>query len=227
MLNLAPRQSQHNIMYQSTVCLLVTCVTMAVLMANTARASPLETLLTEYLEAGAGTKLTADAVDADYDLHYDQRQSGSENYRLNVDGVMMTVPAASESTLGSLSAMATNYLLDLAAATSELDGDDDDDGYGGGGDSVDEVEGEEEAEQSASADHGGPHEHPEPQQPQPLLSKTDADRPYTYDRMVVEPIRSVANKASRVRRPSAGGLAAIVAQSRNNPGNGPAKKRNK
>lgn len=215
-------------MCQSTVCLLAACVTMAVLMVANASASPLETLLTEYLEAGAGTKLTADAEDADYDLHYDQRQSGSENYRLNVDGVMMTVPAASESTLGSLSAMATNYLLDLAAATSELDGDDDD-GYGGGGDTVDEVEGEEEVEQSASADHGGPHEHPEPQQPQqpPLLSKTDANRPYAYDKIVVEPSRSVANKASRVRRPSVDGLAAIVAQSRNNPGSGPAKKRNK
>lgn len=220
---------------------------MAVAMAATVRATPLETLLTEFLESGAGTKLIGNADDADYDLHYDQRQHGSENYRLNVDGVMMTVPAASETTLGSLSAMATNYLLDLAAATSELDGDGDDDGYGGGGgggggagegvDAVEEEEEEaEETEQSASADHGGPHPEHGPehsQQPQqPLLSKADSDGPYQFDRSAgysagVEPSRSAAKAASRLRRPSTDGLVAFVQQSRNNPANGPAKKRNK
>lgn len=176
-------------------------------------AASFEALLAELLDVGAGTKLGGSQAGSDaddYDLHYDQRQSGQENYRVNVDGIMLTVPAASEQTVGSLGAMATNYLLDLAAATAAQEGEDEDeDAYGGGGENVDAVEEEDEQQQ---------HQHQ-----------------HKYDRIVVLPIEADAKRSEhaakttgRLRKPTtlADGLALFVQQSRNNPGhNGPAKKK--
>ncbi|XP_063531823.1 uncharacterized protein LOC134742537 [Cydia strobilella] len=51
------------------------------------------------------------------DCHYDQRQNGSENYRLNIDGVVIAV-APADSLLAAASEIDLSDLLDL----SEYDG---------------------------------------------------------------------------------------------------------
>lgn len=77
----------------------------------------------------------ADEVeDSDYDLHYDERQNGTENYRLNINGVVIAVPGASSSAVSNVGLLATNYLLELAEAAADGAGahdevvDDDDEG---------------------------------------------------------------------------------------------------
>lgn len=82
---------------------------------STVVCSPLDLLLEDY------SGLTGEDADADYDIHYDQRQSGTENYRLKVDGVVIAAPAGSEDAIGSFGLIATNYMANLAAATSDLD----------------------------------------------------------------------------------------------------------
>lgn len=59
-------------------------------------------------------------VDHDHDLKYDQRQNGTENLRLNVDGVIIAFPAStSNQATSAASNLAANYLLQLAAASEE------------------------------------------------------------------------------------------------------------
>lgn len=72
--------------------------------------SPLGTLLfDDYLDEQA---------DDDYDLHYDERQNGTENYRLNINGVVIAVPGASSNAMSSVGLLASNYLLELAEAAA-------------------------------------------------------------------------------------------------------------
>lgn len=193
-------------------------------------AAALDALLTEFLESG-DTKGGNHGDNDDYDLHYDQRQTGSENYRVNVDGVMVAVPAASETTISSLGALATNYLMDLAAATGELDGDEDDeeaDEEAGGVDVVEELIEEEQQQQQGlpvEIEH----------------SITAEAAPYKYAensrRLSAAGIQSAS--ASLNKRPTIRPAAeqpqnkkqtkktAFVQESRSQPRNGPAKKRNK
>lgn len=57
---------------------------------------------------------------ADHDLTYDQRQNGTENIRLRVDGVIIAFPSSSSSQASSAAGnIATNYLLQLAAGGDE------------------------------------------------------------------------------------------------------------
>lgn len=86
-------------------------------------------LFEEYLDGAADLP-----ADDDYDLHYDQRQNGTENYRLNVDGVIVAVPAASENSIGSIGMLATNYLMDFAAGTTDEDDEVEEDNAGGDAD---------------------------------------------------------------------------------------------
>lgn len=73
-------------------------------------------------------------ADSDYDLHYDERQNGTENYRLNINGVVIAVPGASSNAMSSIGLLASNYLLELAEAAANneesndqgVDDDDDD-----------------------------------------------------------------------------------------------------
>lgn len=69
-----------------------------------------------------GTLLFDDYVDEqtddDYDLHYDERQNGTENYRLNINGVVIAVPGASTNAMSSIGLLASNYLLELAEAAA-------------------------------------------------------------------------------------------------------------
>lgn len=80
--------------------------------------SPLGTLLfDDYID---------EQTDGDYDLHYDERQNGTENYRLNINGVVIAVPGASSNAMSSIGLLASNYLLELAeaaAANDESNGD--------------------------------------------------------------------------------------------------------
>lgn len=63
---------------------------------------------------------------ADHDLTYDQRQNGTENIRLRVDGVIIAFPSSASSQASSAAGnLATNYLLQLAAGGDD-DGDDGD-----------------------------------------------------------------------------------------------------
>lgn len=62
----------------------------------------------------------------DHDLTYDQRQNGTENIRLRVDGVIIAFPSSSSSQASNTAGnLAANYLLQLAANADD-DGDDGD-----------------------------------------------------------------------------------------------------
>lgn len=66
-----------------------------------------------------------DVSGGDYDMTFDQRQNGTENIRLKIDGVLLAFPSSSSSQASSAAGnLAANYLLQLAAS-----GDDDDDEY--------------------------------------------------------------------------------------------------
>jgi len=73
-----------------------------------------------------GTLLFDDYVDeqpdGDYDLHYDERQNGTENYRLNIKGVVIALPGASSNAMNSIGLLASNYLLELAEAAAASEG---------------------------------------------------------------------------------------------------------
>lgn len=56
--------------------------------------------------------LAALAAAAPADVHYDQRQNGTENYRLNIDGVVIAV-APADSLLAAASDLDISDLLDL------------------------------------------------------------------------------------------------------------------
>lgn len=59
-------------------------------------------------------------INPNHDLKYDQRQNGTENLRLNVDGVIIAFPASTSNQATNAAAnLATNYLLQLAAASEE------------------------------------------------------------------------------------------------------------
>lgn len=62
----------------------------------------------------------------DHDLTYDQRQNGTENIRLRIDGVIVALPSSSSNQASSsVGNLAANYLLQLAAGAD----DDDDSDY--------------------------------------------------------------------------------------------------
>lgn len=69
-------------------------------------------LLFDYIDDSSGYD---DVNKSDYDLRYDQRQNGTENVRLNVDGVIIAMPgpssSSSSSSSNSFSNVATNFLL--------------------------------------------------------------------------------------------------------------------
>lgn len=64
--------------------------------------------------------------ESDHDLTYDQRQNGTENIRLHIDGVIVALPSSSSNQASSsVGNLAANYLLQLAAGAE----DDDDSDY--------------------------------------------------------------------------------------------------
>lgn len=59
-------------------------------------------------------------INPNHDLKYDQRQNGTENLRLNLDGVIIAFPASTSNQATNAAAnVAANYLLQLAAASEE------------------------------------------------------------------------------------------------------------
>lgn len=59
-------------------------------------------------------------INPNHDIKYDQRQNGTENLRLNVDGVIIAFPASTSNQATSAATnLAANYLLQLAAASEE------------------------------------------------------------------------------------------------------------
>lgn len=80
--------------------------------ARSSHGTPLGFLF-DYIDDGVGYD---DMSKGDYDLRYDQRQNGTENVRLNIDGVIIAVPGSSSSSSSpssssSFSNVATNFLL--------------------------------------------------------------------------------------------------------------------
>lgn len=62
----------------------------------------------------------------DFDMRFDQRQNGTENIRLRIDGVLIGLPSSFSSSAGSVASnVAANYLLELAAAAEDDDNDTD------------------------------------------------------------------------------------------------------
>lgn len=58
----------------------------------------------------------------DYDMTFDQRQNGTENIRLRIDGVIVAFPSSASSSAGSMAGnVAANYLLQLAAGADDDD----------------------------------------------------------------------------------------------------------
>lgn len=85
---------------------------------RSSQASPLSFLF-DYLDDSSRS-----GDDGNYDLTYDQRQNGTENVRLNLDGVLIAVPSSggsSSSSSNSFTDIASNLLL-----TTLLGGDYDD-----------------------------------------------------------------------------------------------------
>lgn len=81
------------------------------------KAAPVDYLLLDGLNNNDET--------GDYDMMYDQRQNGTENFRLHVDGVVVAFPASATShASAALSNVAANYLLQLASAVEDADDDD-------------------------------------------------------------------------------------------------------
>ncbi|KAL9706363.1 hypothetical protein quinque_009881 [Culex quinquefasciatus] len=63
-----------------------------------------------------------DSVEDDYDVVFDQRQNGTENVRLNLDGLMIALPGPLQQS--DLSSMAGAALMDvLAAHAGSFEGD--------------------------------------------------------------------------------------------------------
>lgn len=63
-------------------------------------------------------------VNPNHDIKYDQRQNGTENLRLNLDGVIIAFPASTSNQATNAAAnVAANYLLQLAAAEDDEDSD--------------------------------------------------------------------------------------------------------
>lgn len=88
------------------------------MLIGTNRASPIDFMFLD--------DLIDEPAASDHDLTYDQRQNGTENIRLNVDGVIIAVPSSSSSQASSaIGNIAANYLLQLAAGTDD-DSDDND-----------------------------------------------------------------------------------------------------
>lgn len=75
--------------------------------------SPLGSLF-DYLDDSNGYD---DVNKGDYDLRYDQRQNGTENVRLNVDGVLIAIPSSSSSSSSSSTSSFTNIATDLLLST--------------------------------------------------------------------------------------------------------------
>lgn len=87
---------------------------------SSTRASPIDYLL---LDDSADDQSNSRN---DFDMRFDQRQNGTENIRLRVDGVLIAFPSAVSSSAGSIaSSAAANYLLELAAAAEDDDNDTD------------------------------------------------------------------------------------------------------
>lgn len=64
----------------------------------------------------------------DYDMTFDQRQNGTENLRVRVNGVLIAFPKSVSSSAGSVaSSVAANYLLQLAETAEDDDNNDNDD----------------------------------------------------------------------------------------------------
>lgn len=58
----------------------------------------------------------SDNESADYDLYYDQRQNGTENFRVRIDGVVIALPSSVSSQAASVAgSVSTDYLLSLAS----------------------------------------------------------------------------------------------------------------
>lgn len=100
----------HNKLFKFVLLVLGT-----VLLISTSNGTPIETLLEEYLDAAAAQA----QADSDYDVQYDERQNGTENYRLKIDGVVIAIPGAPPSSISSLGLLATNYLAQLATVAKK------------------------------------------------------------------------------------------------------------
>lgn len=84
-------------------------------------ASPVDLTFLDDLMDGGGSEYE---ISPERDLKFDRRQNGTENLRLNVDGVIIAFPASTSSqATNAVSNLAANYLLQLAAADDDDDND--------------------------------------------------------------------------------------------------------
>lgn len=86
------------------------------LLADTCNGGPVDFLLfDDYDETGSPL------AGPDYDLNYDQRQNGTGNFRLSIDGVVIGMPS-SAMTSDMMGTLAQNYILGLVKAANKGDG---------------------------------------------------------------------------------------------------------
>lgn len=84
-------------------------------LSNQSSASPIDLM-------GIDDFIDEPTNEGDHDLTYDQRQNGTENIRLNLNGVVIAFPSASSSQASSaVGSLAANYLLQLAAGDDDSD----------------------------------------------------------------------------------------------------------
>lgn len=60
----------------------------------------------------------------DFDLHYDERQKGTENLRLRIDGVVLGIPASGSSSMGSSTDLFSSLAAEILAMNENEDEDD-------------------------------------------------------------------------------------------------------
>lgn len=63
--------------------------------------------------------------DEDFDLHYDERQKGTENLRLRIDGVVLGIPASGSSSMGSSTDLFSSLAAEILAMNNENEDEDD------------------------------------------------------------------------------------------------------
>lgn len=93
-----------------------------ILFTASCNCGPIDFLLfDDYDEEGSSA-----AAGQDYDLSYDQRQNGTGNFRLNIDGVVIGVPSAGMAS-EMVGTLAQNYILGLVKANEASEDDDSND----------------------------------------------------------------------------------------------------
>lgn len=89
---------------------IIVLVSLSVFVVKVLNAAPLAGFFDEY-------------SDEDFDLHYDERQKGTENLRLRIDGVVLGIPSSGD--MGGSSDLISSLAAEIMAMNDEEEDEDD------------------------------------------------------------------------------------------------------